>query len=114
MAGTVTLLWRCFTSLTDARREFGHSSCVYAQADASGHPVRVGKATKGLHARYRGGTGWALDAAMHQSGNLVFVAAVPPELCAQFEAALIWEWRAKLPYNQVGKLRSPPVDVPIL
>jgi hypothetical protein len=46
------------------------------QTDAQGCPIRVGKASEGLEARYRGGTGYAIDAAMHPSGNLVFVAAV--------------------------------------
>ncbi len=39
------------------------------QADREGRAVRVGKASLGLVARYRGGTGHALDAAMHDSGN---------------------------------------------
>jgi hypothetical protein len=70
----VILDWRRYGRMTDARRDFGADSCVYVQADAAGRPVRVGMASQGLHARYRGGTGWAIDAAMHNSGNLVFVA----------------------------------------
>lgn len=50
----------------------------------------------------------ALDAAMHGSGNVVFVAAVPDDVCEAVEAALIWEHRAHLQYNQQGKRRSPP------
>jgi hypothetical protein len=104
----VVLEWRRYGRMTDARRDFGAASCVYVQADASGRPVRVGMASQGLHARYRGGTGWALDAAMHHSGNLVFVAAVPSRLVAAVEAALIWEYRDLLVYNNLGKRVAPP------
>jgi hypothetical protein len=57
--------------------------------------------------RYRGGTGWALDAAMHESGNLVYIAVVPERLCKAVEDHLVWQWRDSLPYNVVGKLRAP-------
>ena len=53
--------------------------------------------------RERGGTGYALEAAMHDSGNLVFVAGAPVELCMLLEATLIWEWREHLSYNNLGK-----------
>jgi len=94
--------------MTDSRRDFGAASCVYVQADAAGRPVRVGMASRGLHARYRGGTGWALDAAMHESGNVVFVAPFPSEIVADVESALIWAYRDQLPYNNVGKRAAPP------
>jgi hypothetical protein len=61
----------------------------------------------GLNPRYRGGTGHALDAAMHDSGNLVFVAAVPERFVEAVESALIWQFRATLPYNNVGKKSAP-------
>lgn len=64
-------------------------------------------ASRGLHVRYRGGTGWALDAAMHESGNLVYTALVPERLCKAVEDHLVWQWRDSLPYNVVGKLRAP-------
>ena len=110
----VTLSWERFEKLTDARRSFPTQPCVYVQADREGRAVRVGRATAGLSARYRGGTGYALDAAMHGSGNLVFVAALADALMAiQVEATLIWEHRASLPYNNVGKLHPPPVLVAV-
>ncbi len=104
---TVILDWQCFDSLTAARAVFGVSPCVYVQADADGRPVRIGKASKGLHVRYRGGTGWALDAAMHRSGNVIYVAGLGADLVDLVEAHLIWTHRADLAYNQVGKRRAP-------
>jgi hypothetical protein len=67
-----------------------------------------------LHARYRGGTGWAIDAAMHGSLNVVFVAAVEPELIDRVETSLIWTCRDVLVYNQVGKRVAPAELVTIV
>ena len=107
----ITLHWVRFDSLTAARDTFGTTSCVYVQADRDGSAVRVGKASKGLHARYRGGTGWALDAAMHNSGNVVFVAGVTSDLVAAVEASLIWSHREALRYNKVGKRLAPQLEL---
>jgi len=109
MATSVTLVWECFASLVAARTEFATRPCIYVQADREGRAVRVGKASMGLVARYRGGTGYALDAAMHGSGNRVFVAAVDQSLCELVEATLIQEHKASLPYNN----QAPSPDAPI-
>src|SRR5215510_16407993 len=85
MTRLVELNWQKFTKLTDARSRFTKTPCVYVQTDARGCPIRIGKASEGLEARYRGGTGYAMDAAMHGSGNLVFVAAVDAKLCECIE-----------------------------
>ena len=100
----VILRWQRFASFIEARRAF---ACIYVQADRAARPVRVGMASRGLEARYRGGTGWALEAAMHEAGNVVFVAPVAEEACAAIEATLIWTHRDVLTYNQQGK-RQPP------
>ena len=97
--------------MTDARSLFRNTPCVYIQADNHGRPVRVGKASCGLEARYRGGTGYAIDAAAHSSGNLVFVATVSEDLCDVVERTLIWEHRAVLAYNKVGKRIPPKIPV---
>jgi hypothetical protein len=70
-------------------------------------PPVVGKASKELEVQFRGGTGYALDAAMHGSNNFVLVAAVPKEVCEAVEAELIWQGRWQLAYNKNGKI-SPP------
>ena len=52
------------------------------------------------------GTGFALDAAMHESGNLFFAAAVPPDQAEEVEAELIFRGRRSLVHNNLGK-KSP-------
>jgi hypothetical protein len=64
MIRQIELVWQKFAKLTDARSRFGRTSCVYVQADPQGCPIRIGKASEGLETRYRGGTGYAIDAAM--------------------------------------------------
>lgn len=99
--------WSRFSKLTDAREVFPHEGCVYAQTDMDGRPVRIGMASKGLDKRYHGGDGGAMDAAMHRSGNLVFVAGVDSALCKPVEDELIWQGRRVLIYNDRGKLNPP-------
>jgi hypothetical protein len=103
----VRLAWTRFESLTAARRVFASDPCVYVQAECEGRAVRVGKASGGLHSRYRGGTGWALDAAMHESGNLVFVAPVGMAVLDAVESTLIWVHRSSLRYNRLGRRVAP-------
>lgn len=104
---SIILTWRRFASLTAARAEFKNTPCIYVQADREGRAIRIGMAGSGLAARYRGGTGHALDAAMHESGNVVFAASLDGQSCGLVEASLIWEYRSVLAYNRVGKLREP-------
>lgn len=82
---------------------------MYVQADQHGRPVRIGKASKGLDQRYHGGNGYAMDAAMHESGNVLFVAPVEETLCKAVEDELIWQGRRILTYNNQGK-QEPPLQ----
>lgn len=107
MKEPLTLKWWKFKRLTEARIHFAKTPCIYVQADQNGYPIRIGKASNGLEARYRGGTGYALDAAMHGSNNLVFIAAVQKELCKEVEDELIWRGRLCLSYNNQGKISLP-------
>src|SRR5436853_4162359 len=107
MQAAVKLKWYRFAKLTKARSAFPKTPCVYVQTDSAAHPIRAGKASEGLEARYPGGTGYALDAAMHESGNLVFVAGVPKDLCKAVEDELIWQGRRRLSYNNNGKIVPP-------
>lgn len=109
----VKLAWQKFSKLTEARSRFAKISCIYVQADSQGCPIRIGKASEGLEARYRGGTGYAIDAAMHGSSNLVFVAAVDKDLCECIESELIWQGRRGLTYNNHGKITPPRRRVPV-
>ena len=104
---SITLEWHRFKKLTDARRQFKVTPCVYIQTDCQGKILRIGKAEKGLDARYRGGTGYALDAAMHGSENQMFVASLASSLALSVEAILIY--KLKPPYNNQGKI-TPPVS----
>lgn len=104
---SIELRWSKFSKLTEAREAFRYPACVYVQADRDGRPVRIGKASKGLDDRYHGGDGGAMDAAMHGSGNLVFVAPVDMSLCKPVEDELIWQGRRLLIYNILGKLIPP-------
>lgn len=110
----IVLTWRRFEKLTDARDAFTSVPCIYVQTDTLGKPLRVGKASKGLKVRYRGGTGYAMDAAMHNSGNLIFVAEVADGLCDEVEQQLIWRERQILQYNKQGKVKPPSKHVEIL
>lgn len=107
----MTLSWSLFTSFIEARSEYRRTPCVYVQASSAGMPLRVGKASVGLDARYRGGTGYALDAAGHESGNLWFVAPVPVDSCDEIERELIWANRGILEYNNLGIRHEPSARV---
>jgi hypothetical protein len=92
---------------TQARTAFRDQACVYVQTRPDTKPIRIGKATQGLEARYRGGTGYTVDAAMQNSGNLVFVAPVDVSICGAVESELIWQGRRTLSFNNQGKLVVP-------
>jgi len=99
----VHLEWHCYDRLTRAREAFRLVPCLYIQTDTDRRILRIGKAGEGLEPRYRGGTGYALDAAMHGSGNLVFVAAsTNPEFLEDLERQLLRDERPL--YNN----QSPP------
>jgi len=103
----VNVEWKKFTKLTQACSRFAKTPCVYVQTDSRACRLRIGRASEGLEARYRGGTGYAIDAAMHGSRNLIFVPAVDKGLCARVEVELIWRDRHFLRYNNVGKIVPP-------
>ena len=110
----VVLEWHRVTQLTEARDAFADTPCIYVQTDRDAKPVRAGKAPTGLQARYRGGMGYALDAAMHRSGNKEFVARVPSSQCDDGERTLVWQLRDSLPYNNQRKLHHPAASISII
>ena len=99
----IVLNWDKFTSFIKARERYKKISCIYIQTDSKGNPIRVGKASKGLEVRYRGGTGYALEAAMHESGNQIFISKVNERICEDVENNLIFQHRKQLKYNNIGK-----------
>src|SRR5262245_10811530 len=96
----VRLTWRRFEGMVGATKAFKARSCVYVIADPSGRPLYIG-VSEDLERRYRGGTAAAFDAALHGSGNIVFVAESSVEECEQVEKALIWAQKPR--YNRQGK-----------
>jgi hypothetical protein len=102
---SITLEWHRFKKLTDARRQFKTTPCIYIQTDCQGKILRIGKAENGLEVRYRGGTGYALDAAMHGSKNQLFVASLEATLAIPVELLLIYQLQP--PYNNQGKIKPP-------
>ena len=100
------LRWRRFDSMTHAGKAARRRPCVYVQTDPNGHPLRVGKAARGLHHRYDEG---AMDAAMDGSENLIYTARVPRHFLGRVEAQLIWEWRPR--HNQLDKAVPPAMTL---
>lgn len=103
----LTLDWKRFGTFAAARTAFRNRPCVYVQTDRRQQPLRIGSAAHGLEARYRGATGNALDAAMHESGNLVFAAAVHGLDCERVRRELMWQCRDALSYARVQLTRPP-------
>ncbi len=99
---SITLKWEKFDRLTEARARFRRTPCVYAQTDKKGNVVRIGKAGQGLEPRYRGGTGYAVDAGMHASGNLIYVAKVRVSLVDLVEREAYLE-RKRIPNLQQSR-----------
>ncbi len=101
----IVLNWEKFTSVIKAREKYKRIPCIYIQTDSKGNPIRVGKASKGLEVRYRGGTGYALEAAMHESGNQIYISKVNERICEDVENNLIFQGSKRLKYNNIGKKR---------
>jgi len=88
--------------MSKACKEFYTSECVYVIADPNGSPLYIGSSQALGDRRYRGGTASSFDAALHGSGNLIFVTKVPSGRCVVIEKALIWAERPE--YNKQGKI----------
>lgn len=73
-----TLRWKRFSDFRTLRDEFRDKPCIYLQTDRSEEILRIGQ-TEDIYNRYKGGTAYALVAAMHKSGNLLFVAEAPKD-----------------------------------
>jgi hypothetical protein len=66
----VLLIWEKFVNFQDALKKFKGVGCIYVLADKDGRILRIGESGN-LRSRYRGGTGWMVEAALHGSGNSV-------------------------------------------
>lgn len=101
-ANNICLTWRRFDRMTKACSAFKTVSCVYVIATVQGEPLYIGCSQALGDRRYRGGTAAAFDAALHGSGNQIFVAEAPVNECEAIEKALIWAERPR--YNRQGKI----------
>lgn len=106
----VTLTWERFESFLKARKTFRSSPCIYVQTDPTENVLRVGQSDD-LWRRYFGGTAYAVEAALHGSGNLFFVSKAPADTQKRegIEAYLIY--RLQPVYNRQHKRRPPEQDV---
>lgn len=103
----IRLKWRRFESFLDLRQEFRAQPCVYLQTDPQENVLRVGE-SEDLWNRYLGGTAYAVEAAMHGSGNLFFAASAPTDQAERrrLEATLIYDLKPL--YNNQHK-DFPPI-----
>lgn len=105
----VTLVWRKFRSMTEAGDAI-KGSCIYVIADPTGRPLYIGETGqgKGIAGRYKGGTASAVDAALHESGNLIYAAAIANADREEIEKFLIFQERPL--YNRVKSSSFVPRD----
>ena len=102
------LSFQRFPSFVEAREAFRARPCIYVQTDRDENLLRIGQCDD-LWARYRGGTGYTLDAAGHGAGNLYFIADALHDRNERrrLEATLIYALKPR--YNNQNKKR-PPVN----
>lgn len=104
---TVRLDWQRFTGFLALRDAFRGKPCFYLQTDPQERVLRVGESDDPWN-RYRGGSAYALEAAIHGSGNLFFAAAAPTDTTERraLEATLIYDLQPR--YNNQHR-DFPPV-----
>ena len=100
----VLFVWEKFANFQEALKKFKGVACIYVLTDKDGRILRIGESGN-LRSRYRGGTGWMVEADMHGSGNLVFVTAarIEEKIRKSAEALLTFRYQASvLSAKQVG------------
>jgi len=104
----IDLRWHRFTSFLRLREEFRGRPCIYLQTDPRGQVLRVGETKDLWDSKYRGGTAYALEAALHGSGNLFFAALAPIDEATRkaLEATLIYDLQPQ--FNNEHK-KYPPI-----
>lgn len=102
----IVFVWEKFANFQDALKKFKGLPCIYMLTDKDGRILRIGESGN-LRSRYRGGTGWMVEAALHGSGNVVLVAAAPIEETIRKSAEALLTFRYQPPYCQQNKLFAP-------
>jgi hypothetical protein len=106
------LVWEQFDTFQAALKQFKRSACLYVLTDKEERILRIGESGD-LRSRYRGGTGWMVEAALHESGNKIFVAPAPADEATRrtIEAWLTFKHQPR--YCQRDKLVAPVSIYPI-
>jgi hypothetical protein len=86
-----SLRWKRFFSFSEAVAESGPKPVLYMQTSRTGLILRIGKAAEGLGIRYNAGYQKTIDAAMWESGNMIFTAVCDAAVIEAIEAAMISE-----------------------
>lgn len=108
MLTKVLFTWQKFTTFQEALKKHKGIACLYVLTDKDENILRIGESGC-LRSRYRGGTGWMVEAAMHGSGNIIFVAAAPVEQKMRQSAEALLTYRHQPPYCQRDKMIPPVV-----
>lgn len=85
----VSLNWKRFFSFSEAVAEGAAKPVLYMQTSCTGLILRIGKAADGLGIRYNAGYQKTIDAAMWESGNMVFTAVCGADVIEAIEATMI-------------------------
>lgn len=75
---TFVLVWEPFLTFRAALKKFKRLPCLYGLTDKEERILRIGESGD-LRSRYRGRTGWMVEAALHESGNKIFPAPAPAD-----------------------------------
>lgn len=86
---TINLVWKRFYSFSEAVEYSENEPTVYMQVSKAGLILRLGKAGMGLGNRYNGGYQRTLDAAMWESGNLIYITKAREISVEEIEVKLI-------------------------
>lgn len=85
----VSLNWKRFFSFSEAVAESAAKPVLYMQTSCTGLILRIGKAAEGLGIRYNAGYQKTIDAAMWESGNMIFTAVCGADVIETIEATMI-------------------------
>lgn len=85
----ISLNWNRFYSISEAVAENAARPVLYMQTSCTGLILRIGKAAEGLGIRYNAGYQKTIDAAMWESGNMIFTAVCNTDMIEAIEADMI-------------------------
>jgi hypothetical protein len=102
----VSLSWKRFFSFSEAVAESAAKPVLYMQTSCTGLILRIGKAAEGLSIRYNAGYQKTIDAAMWESGNMIFTAVCGADVIETIEATMIAQISPTLNVKQPVALKE--------